>query len=127
MTEADVMNFAGVSGDFHPLHVSTEQARESDFGERVVHGNLVFAASTQFVPESNPLAFSYGHDELRFVEPVTIGDTLSVTVEVIEKEPHDDEYGRVVKQFTVTNQDDEVVLVDKHILLVERATDGSGD
>lgn len=120
ITEADVVNFAGVSGDFHPNHVSkTFGAGDSNFDGRVAHGNLVFAITEGIAATSNPKALSYGHD-LRFTAPVAIGDTLSVRREIVAVEDYDETYGRVVYEYETTNQDGETVLYDEHVLLVRK-------
>ncbi|MDQ3010538.1 MAG: dehydratase, partial [Acidobacteriota bacterium] len=46
ITEADIVNFAGLSGDFHELHMSEEFARNGPFGRRIAHGALIFSIST---------------------------------------------------------------------------------
>lgn len=120
ITEADIVNFAGISSDFHPLHMSTTAAEESDFEGRIAHGNLVFSIAEAMVADMNPKSFSYGYEGLRFVNPVLIGDTLSVTRQVAEKENYSDSLGRVEYEYEVTNEDGETVLVCTHITLVER-------
>ncbi|GGN88613.1 MaoC family dehydratase [Haloarcula pellucida] len=120
ITEADVVNFAGLSGDFHPLHVSTTRAAESDFGERIAHGNLVFSVAEALVADMNPRSFSYGYDSVRFVTPVGIGTTLTVHREVVETEEYNDALGRVVYEYEVTDDDGTTLLVCRHITLVER-------
>lgn len=120
ITEADVVNFAGVSSDFHPLHMSTAAATESDFEGRIAHGNLVFSVAEALIADMNPKSFSYGYDSLRFTAPVPIGTTISATREVIETEPYNDDLGRVVYRYEVKNESDETVLVCEHITLVER-------
>ncbi|MFB6308983.1 MAG: MaoC family dehydratase [Haloarculaceae archaeon] len=120
ITEADIVNFAGISGDFHPLHMSVPFAEESGFGERLAHGNLVFSIAEAIIADMNPRSFSYGYDELRFIEPVPIGTTISVEREIVEREDYSEEYGRVVYQYTVTNDEDETVLSCRHITLVEK-------
>ncbi len=120
ITEADIVNFAGVSGDFHPLHMSTTAAEESDFEGRIAHGNLVFSIAEAMVADMNPKSFSYGYDEIRFIEPVFIGDTLSVTREVAETEVYNDSLGRVAYDYEVENDEGETVLVCTHITLVDR-------
>ena len=120
ITEADVVNFAGLSSDFHPLHMSTTAAEESDFDGRIAHGNLVFSVAEAMVADMNPRSFSYGYDGLRFVNPVLIGDTLTVHREVAETEGYNDSLGRVVYEYEVENQDGETVLACRHITLVER-------
>lgn len=120
ITEADIVNFAGLSGDFHPLHMSEPAASDSDFEGRIAHGNLVFSIAEALVADMNPRSFSYGYDGIRFVEPVLIGDTISVTREVVETEEYDDSLGRVAYEYEVENDDGETVLVCTHITLVER-------
>ncbi|MBV0926120.1 MaoC family dehydratase [Halomicroarcula limicola] len=124
ITEADIVNFAGLSGDFHPLHMSETAADESDFGERIAHGNLVFSVAEALVADMNPRSFSYGYDSLRFVNPVPIGTTLSVHREVVETEEYNDSLGRVVYQYEVTDGE-ETLLVCEHITLVERRDAGA--
>lgn len=92
ITEADVTNFAGVSGDFNHLHTDEDRMADSPFGERIAHGLLVLSAATGLVWQSRTptereavVAFS-GMDELRFTAPTYIGDTIRVEREVLEKE-----------------------------------------
>lgn len=120
ITEADVVNYAGVSGDFGAIHVSEEAARETSFGERIAPGNLIHAIAEPIGIDWTVEAFSYGHDNIRFVNPVFIADTITVHTEVVEVEDYDDEFGRVVNKYTVTNQRGKTVLVDELILLVKR-------
>ena len=120
ITEADIVNFAGLSGDFHPLHMSAERGEASDFGERIAHGNLVFSVAEALVADMNPRSFSYGYDSLRFVNPVGIGTTLTVHREVVETEPYNDDLGRVVYEYVVEDQEGTTLLACEHITLVER-------
>lgn len=121
ITEADIVNFAGLSGDFHPLHMSVPHAADTEFGERLAHGNLVFSIAEAIIADMNPHAFSYGYDELRFIRPVPIGTTLTVRREVIETEEYNEDLGRVVYQYEVEDEEGETVLACKHITLCERA------
>lgn len=125
ITEADLVNFAGVSGDFNHLHTDEERMNQSDFGERIAHGALVFSISTGLLWQSRErpshvVAF-YGVDRLRFVAPVFVGDTISVTTEVIEKESRDHPVasGTIRYQTTVSNQEGETVLSCELLSLVE--------
>ncbi|NGM70505.1 dehydratase [Natronolimnobius sp. AArcel1] len=120
ITEADVVNFAGISGDFHPLHMSKTVGADSEFGGRIAHGNLVFSIAEAMVADMNPKSFSYGYDSLRFIAPVGIDTTISAHREVIETEPHSDDLGRVVYTYTVEDEDGETLLACEHITLVER-------
>lgn len=120
ITEADVVNFAGVSGDFHPLHTDAEHAAGSSFGERIAHGLLVLSVAAALAMEYNEHAFFYGFETIRFVDPTFIGDTISVETEVVETAEQSDEYGRVVTHAEATNQDGETALVYDLVELVER-------
>lgn len=120
ITEADIVNFAGISSDFHPLHMSKTVATESDFEGRIAHGNLVFSIAEAMVADMNPRSFSYGYDDLRFVNPVLVDTTISAYREVVETEPYDDDLGRVVYEYEVEDEGGETLLVCKHITLVER-------
>lgn len=95
LTEADVVNFAGVSGDFNHLHTDAEAMADSAFGERIVHGALLFSVMTGLLWQSRDdatreavVAF-YGVDRLRFTAPAYLGETVHVELEVAEKEPRD--------------------------------------
>lgn len=124
ITETDILNFAGVSGDFNHLHTDAERMGESDFGERIAHGALVFSIATGLLWQarerpSHVVAF-YGVDRLRFVAPTFVGDTISTTTEVVEKEPreHPTANGVVRYEVTVSNQEDETVLFCELLSLV---------
>ena len=80
VTEADIVNFACLSGDYFYAHTDKIAAAESFFGERVAHGYfIVSAAAGLFVDAAQgPVIANYGMDNLRFVEPVKIGDSIQV-------------------------------------------------
>ncbi|MFH5801427.1 MaoC family dehydratase [Haladaptatus sp. CMAA 1911] len=120
ITEADIVNFAGLSGDFHPLHMSSVTGEESDFGERIAHGNLVFSIAEALIADMNPKAFSYGYDELRFIKPTPIGTTLTVRREIVQTEEYNPSLGRVVYAYEVENRDNDTLLACKHITLCQR-------
>ena len=124
VTEADIVNFAGLSGDFIELHTNEEYARASPFGHRIAHGALVFSISTGLMTQMNlindtVLAF-YGMDRLRFTAPVFAGDTVRVTKRVIEVNEKDAERGVVTFETQVLNQKNEPVIVYNDKLLVKR-------
>ncbi|KZN24827.1 monoamine oxidase [Haladaptatus sp. R4] len=124
ITEADVVNFAGVSGDFNTLHTSETEMAESEFGERIAHGALVFSVMTgltrRIVHERAETVAFYGVDRLRFRAPVFFDDTVHVTLELIEKEARDHPTGNGVVRYEaeVLNQRDEVVLSCELLSLV---------
>src|SRR5205085_4745708 len=88
ITESDIMNFAGLSGDFIELHTNEQYARQSPFGRRIAHGMLTLSISTGLMVQMNLITDTvvafYGIDKLRFVKPVFIGDTIHVRKCVIE-------------------------------------------
>jgi acyl dehydratase len=118
ISEADVVNFAGISGDFNHIHTDAEEMKGSNFGERIVHGALVFSIMTGLLWQTRTeaqraaeVAF-YGVDRLRFTSPVFLGDTIHVKFEVADKEPRDHPTASGIVRYDtrVLNQDDEVVL-----------------
>ncbi len=127
MTEADIVNFAGITGDWNPIHTDEEFARKSVFGGRIAHGTLTFAIMTGLLArlgiiEKTIVAF-YGVDRIRFVKPVFIGDTLTAIARVIEKEDRGDA-GMIVMEANVVNQRGEVVLTSIVRFLVKKRGDG---
>ncbi|MEW6375231.1 MAG: MaoC/PaaZ C-terminal domain-containing protein [Thermodesulfobacteriota bacterium] len=109
MTEADIVNFCGFTGDFNPLHTDAQYASESMFGERVAHGMCGLSMATGLLVrlnifEGTIMAF-YGIDEWRFRAPIKIGDTIHVKAKVIEKrESKKEGQGLVAFQVDVVNQ-----------------------
>jgi acyl dehydratase len=127
ITEADVVNFAGVSGDFNHVHTDAEAMAESPYGERIAHGALVFSVMTGLLwqsrgeAEREAVVAFYGVDALRFVNPCFVGDTIHLEREVLEKErrEHPVADGTVRFEVTAVNQDDEVVIAAEFISLLE--------
>ena len=83
VTESDVTTFAGLIGDFNPIHVDAEYARKSRFGRRVAHGmftgGLISAVLGNKLPGPGSIYLS---QQIEFLAPVFIGDTITATVEV---------------------------------------------
>jgi 3-hydroxybutyryl-CoA dehydratase len=126
VTEADIVNFAGLSGDFIELHTNEEFARKSPFGRRIAHGALIFSISTGLTTQLNlindtVLAF-YGVDKLRFTKPVFIGDTVRVQKRIIEAQERDKGRGVLTFETSVLNQHSEPVIVYQDKLLIKRRT-----
>ena len=131
VTEADIVNFGCISGDHFYAHFDELAAKDSLFGERVAHGYFVIsAAAGMFVdPAPGPVLANYGLENLRFVEPVCIGDTIQVRLTAKEKiwkakRPDEDRAtGVVVWDIEVKNQEDVTVALYDILTLVERAED----
>ena len=128
VTEADIVNFGCISGDHFYAHFDEMAAKDSLFGKRVAHGYFVIsAAAGMFVdPAPGPVLANYGLENLRFIEPVGIGDTIRVRLTAKEKiwkakRPEEDKAtGVVVWDVEVKNQDDVSVAVYEILTLVER-------
>lgn len=114
LTEADVVAFAALTGDWHPLHTDVEYAARSPFGERIAHGMLVLSVGTALAFRLGPHVFLprsfvafYGMEQVRFTAPVRIGDTIRLEAEVIGVEPKDGGRGILTWSARVVNQRDE--------------------
>jgi len=115
MTEAHVVSWAGLTMDFYPLHMDREYAARSQFGERLVHGPLIFAMSVGLVASAGfagDAAIAWlGVDNMRMLAPVKIDDTITVMVEVIEKSPTSDpKKGIQVWRYTIHNQHEQKIM-----------------
>ncbi|BCG09467.1 phenylacetic acid degradation bifunctional protein PaaZ [Buttiauxella agrestis] len=128
ITEADIVNFANLSGDHFYAHVDKIGAAESFFGERVAHGYFVVsAAAGLFVdPGVGPVIANYGMENLRFIEPVKIGDTIQVRLTCKrktakpQKTAEDKPVGVVEWAVEVLNQDNQSVALYSILTLVAR-------
>ena len=127
VTEADIVNFAGISGDFFYAHMDELAAKESFFGRRVAHGYFVLsAAAGLFVdPAPGPVLANYGMDNLRFIKPVYAGDTIQVSLtckqKTVKETPADGvPQGVVAWDVRVSNQEGELVATYTILTLVRR-------
>jgi len=132
VTEADVVNFAGLSGDHFYAHVDDLAAKRSIFERRVAHGYFVVsAAAGLFVdPGEGPVLANYGLESLRFVKPVYPGDTIQVRLTVKQKiaketPPDGVPQGVVAWDVEVTNQNAEAVAVYTILTLVKKKPFGA--
>jgi 3-hydroxybutyryl-CoA dehydratase len=109
VTETDVVMYAGITGDFNPMHVDEVTASKSRFGSRIAHGMLTagFISAGIGMKLPGPGAVYMGQT-LRFTKPVRIGDTVTARLEVIELIP---EKKRLKLSTRCTNQEG-VVLIE---------------
>lgn len=116
VTEADVVLFAGVTGDFNPAHMDRTYAESSRFGGRIAHGMLsagfISAVLAMRLPGPGTIYLS---QSLRFLRPVRIGDTVTARVEVAELVPAK---RRVRLLTTCTNQQGEGVLEGEALVML---------
>jgi oxepin-CoA hydrolase / 3-oxo-5,6-dehydrosuberyl-CoA semialdehyde dehydrogenase len=133
VTEADIVNFAGISGDFFYAHVDDIAAKESIFERRVAHGYFVLsAAAGLFVdPAPGPVLANYGLEGLRFTKPVYAGDTIRVKLTCKQKTAKEDREGQVPQgvvawDVEVRNQLEELCATYTILTLVRRKGHGAG-
>jgi 3-hydroxybutyryl-CoA dehydratase len=118
VTETDIVMYAGITGDFNPMHVNEEYARKSTFGSRIAHGMLTAGYISAVLGMKLPGEGSiYMSQTLRFTRPVRIGDTITARIEVIELFP---EKRRVRLATTCRNQNSELVLDGEALVLMQK-------
>lgn len=119
VTETDVVLFAGLTGDFNPLHIDAHHAASTRFGERIAHGALLagFVSTVLGMHLPGPGAL-YASQRLDFKRPVRIGDTITATAEVAER---DAATNRVRLATRCTNQHGEVVAEGESVLLPKKS------
>jgi acyl dehydratase len=127
ITEADVVAFAGISGDFNPIHTDAEFAKDSPYGQRVVYGLLGLSVLTGLLDRTRLFSGSaiamLGIRDWKFTAPVFIGDTVTVRMEIrgVHRTSRGDR-GVVDRYFELINQRGEVVQ-QGHIDLMIRSRD----
>ena len=135
VTEADIVNFGCLSGDHFYMHFDDIAAKDSQFGKRIAHGYFVLsAAAGLFVsPGEGPVLANYGLDNLRFINPVGIGDTIQArltckrTIDQGKASPKGEPQGVVAWDVEVTNQDGELVASYDILTLVLKRPQGDLD
>jgi acyl dehydratase len=131
VTETDIVNFAGLSGDFNPIHIDHQFAAQTPFRKPIAHGLLVLGMSSGlglYNPPMRTLAFLSIRD-WQFKEPVFIGDTLRLHSKVAAKEARSrGRRGVITWERRIVNQDGKVVQEGVTVTLVEgRGSKGAGD
>lgn len=124
ITEADIVVHAGQTGDFFPHHMDAEWMATQPAGQRIAHGTLIMSVAVGMTAgDINPQSMSYGYDRVRFIQPVFIGDTITVTAEIVEKADHlrrPEQVGYLHEKVTVVNQRGQTVLVLTHLYLTNK-------
>jgi acyl dehydratase len=131
ITESDIVAFAGLSGDFNPMHTDARYAETTQFGARIAHGALVFSIATGLayqlgVLEGTVIAFLGFEMKLR--APVYIGDTIRVEASVSKRRPVPASGGGIVTlDVKVLNQRDEVVQKGEWTIMVRSKPGETGE
>ncbi len=127
ITETDIVMFAMMTGDWHPIHTNAEYAKQSFFGERIAHGMLGLALGSALVFRLGPYVFTpkkfiafYGIDEIRFTAPIKIGDTIRCEATVTALNAKDEKTGTIEYEARIKNQRDEDCVIFTPRLLVGR-------
>ncbi|UWQ78986.1 phenylacetic acid degradation bifunctional protein PaaZ [Leisingera sp. S132] len=111
VTLEDIETFAHFTGDTFYAHMDDAAAKRNPFFPgRVAHGYLLlsFAAGMFVQPDEGPVLANTGLDNLRFMKPISAGESIKVRLTVKKKTPRNEEYGEVRWHVTLTNQDDEI-------------------
>ena len=109
ITETDVYMFAGISGDFNPVHVDKTYAEKSIFGKQIAHGILVSGLISNVIGMKLPgTGTIYMEQDVKFLKPVYIGDTVTAKVSVAEI--INEQKGILRLTTKVVNQNDEIVI-----------------
>lgn len=115
ITEVDIVNFAGVSSDFSPIHVNEEYARTTQFKHRIAHGLLIASLISAVLGTQLPGPGTiYLNQTLRFLAPVFVGDTITATVTVLKVR---EDKPIVTLKTECANQRGQVVLEGEAIVL----------
>ncbi len=123
ITEADIVGFAGLSGDFNQIHTNAVHAAADTFGKRVAHGLLVQSIATGLAVQSGVIegtVLAFRELDCKFSLPVFIGDTVHVEIEIVETKALPRlKGGNVTMKHTVVNQDGAAVQRGNWVMLVK--------
>jgi acyl dehydratase len=123
ITETDVVNFAGLSGDFNAIHTDAVHAAQDTFAQRVAHGMLVQSIATGLAVQSGIIegtTLAFRELTCKFSLPIFFGDTIRVQIEIVGKK-----YfrrlngGNITMKYSVMNQEDKVVQRGEWVMLIK--------
>ena len=122
ITETDIVQFAGLSGDFNPLHVDEEFAKTTIFGKRIAHGLLGLSISTGLQASEPPwLVMAFMGLDWKFAKPIFIGDTVHYVSEIKKtREVSKGDRGIVILERKLVNQNEETVQEGTFTLMIKK-------
>lgn len=125
ISESDLYTIAGLSGSYEELHTNKEYMKETEFGRPLVQNTLLIVIMEGLfkrVPWEPATIAAYGRDDLRFISPVSVDDTIHLEMEIVDKQRRD-QGGVITMEQRLFNQDDELVVKGNYLLLVESQND----
>lgn len=125
ITEADIVNWCALTGDWFVLHSDKEYAARSMFGQRIAPGMMVlaFSGGLGVPPLAKAIVANYGSDRIRYPRPTFIGDTLHAEIEVADLRARDEATGIADFRWDMVNQDGLTVMVSRLKVLLRRGPD----
>jgi acyl dehydratase len=123
VTEGDVLSFAALTGDRHPIHYDAEYAKATRFGRPIVHGlhlmSLTALGATPLSEKLRDAMIAFLDHEARFLKPVFLGDTVrsEFLVDEVERKAGRD-FGRLALKVKLTNDRDETILEGRHVYMI---------
>jgi len=123
ITETDVVNYCALTGNWIAIHSNTVYSSQTRFGKRLVQGALTYSIATGLIQFGLGIQANYGIDNMRFLKPVVINDTVYARATVIGKKVKDDKYGVIKFLMQVLNQDGDTVQQGEWSLLMLRKRD----
>jgi acyl dehydratase len=122
ITEADIVSFAGLTGDYNPMHTDAQYMKNHQFGARVAHGALTFSYAVGLLYQLNVLdgtIIAFTDFEMKLRQPVFIGDTIHVTATVKGRRDMPTAGGGMITlDVKILNQDDKIVEKGEWTMLV---------
>ena len=128
ITETDIVNFAGMTGDYNQIHTDAEYAAQDTFGQRVAHGMLVQSIATGLAVQSGVIegtVLAFREQSAKFSLPVFIGDTVHVELEITEKKALPRlGGGNINMKYGVYNQHGKAVQRGDWVMLIKSQSNG---
>jgi acyl dehydratase len=123
ITEADIVMFAGLSGDYNPIHTNEEWCKNSQFKHRVAHGMLTASIASGLIFRLGFLdgtGMAHLGTTMKFMAPVFASDTIHVELEILSKKEVDQKRGIFTAKTDVVNQDNKIVETEQITIMISR-------
>ncbi|MEQ9163529.1 MAG: MaoC/PaaZ C-terminal domain-containing protein [Ilumatobacter fluminis] len=126
VTEADIVNWCALTGDWFVLHSDKEFAAASMFGQRIAPGMMIvaFTGGLCVPPVAEAILANYGSDRIRYPHPTFIGDTVHAEIEAVERRERDEATGIATFRIDMISQDGNTVMSSRLSVLLRRRRDG---